>query len=326
MEVIPLEDIKTHFKIYPRAFRAETAISAMSTHLSFTVAEAKECLGGILFAGLILNADKPTTSTSAAEVLDYKPKTIYSLSAKGALVLRDFDEKRTVSTENLTPEKVYGAADALPLQTHVIYVDRDADGAYIKADTTLDVVFKSAFGVQTPNLTKPDPVNLFPSDELVSTSPSTPPTPIEPLFLKDKVHRLKQYSHAFTGSALVDWVLRNTSVVARIEGIAIASAFVTRGLITCINADDTAAGSASDKFRDNIRAVYVPTFAAARLLAWDAAPGVTGAVHGFFAGSKKKSDDHRSSGAGQGKGEGSERVSVGGSEGRKSETSVSENS
>ncbi|KAJ3025385.1 UNVERIFIED_CONTAM: hypothetical protein HDU68_007212, partial [Siphonaria sp. JEL0065] len=292
MEVIQLEDIKHHFKIYPKSFRGETAIQTMTDFLGFDKSEATECLSGVLFAQLIVNMEKPRDN-------ELKGKSIYCLSVKGALVLRDVKVKRLVSE---TPESVYSRDPSV--KSNIIYVDRDNDGNLVQCPGTMNIVFVYCLGERTPNFHKFENPNVIYTEgtpEVESADGPNGLVNIWPLHLKDKTIRLKGYTHAFSGANCVDWVLRCTSVVSRLEAIAIASYFVNSNWIMCVNPDDAATpvpGSPANVqfpnmeqvIKDSTKAVYQPTLAGAKMLDWDLgvdAPGVRGAVENFF---RKKSE------------------------------------
>ncbi|KAJ3281614.1 hypothetical protein HDU79_010605 [Rhizoclosmatium sp. JEL0117] len=293
MEVIHLEDIKHHFKVYPKSFRGESAIATMTDKLGFDKTEASECLSGVLFAQLIINVDKPRDT-------ELKPKSIYCLSVKGALVLRDVKAKRLI---NETPEAVYAGHPVV--RTNLVYVDRDNDGNLVQCPTTMNLIFKYCLGDKVPNFHKFENPNLVyteGSPEVESIEGTNGQVTIWPLFVKDKAVRLKAYTHAFSGTACVDWILRCTSVVSRLEAIAIASHFLNKDWIICVNPDDAVtpvAGSpASVVFpnmdqviKDSIKAIYQPTPAGAKYLGWNPEremPGLTSAMNTLF--TRKKSE------------------------------------
>ncbi|KAI8833106.1 hypothetical protein BJ741DRAFT_710445 [Chytriomyces cf. hyalinus JEL632] len=307
IECIPMEDIKHHFKVYPRSFRGETAIAAMVDTLGFARSEAEECMGGVLYAQLITNADKPREQ-------ELKPRSIYCVSVKGALVLRDVKAKRLLVD---APHVVY-SQPRLTISTNLIYVDRDLDGNLQLPEATLSVLFRHALGDRQPNLTRfENPATIYidgmPETAESENSGSNGLTTIWPLFLRDRVVRLKGYTHAFTGTGLVDWVLRCASVVSRVEAMAVASAFVDAGWIVNVNAEDastpatappTLPGSAfagAIQIKDSVKAVYQPSLTGVKMLAWDLAmdtPSVTSAVQGFFRAKKTGETDERPSARG----------------------------
>ncbi|KAI8611299.1 hypothetical protein BC830DRAFT_667889 [Chytriomyces sp. MP71] len=293
MECIPVDDIKHHFKLYPKAFRGESAVSTMVDTLGFDKTEANECISGVLYAQLIVNCDKPREQ-------ELKWKHIYCLSVKGALILRDVKAKRLLFDP---PNIVYSRNTNLT--TNLIYVDRDMEGNLVQPEGTLTCMFKHCLG-DKPNFTKFETQPLVYTEgapEVESYAELGGLTPVWPLFLRNHVVRLKGYTHAFTGAALVDWILRCTSVVSRLEAIILASAFVDNLWITCVSAEEAGtpvAGSAATaafpgmnvSIKDSSKVVYQPTMAGAKLAGWDLAmetPTTTSAVQGFF--SRKKNDN-----------------------------------
>ncbi|KAJ3248488.1 hypothetical protein HDU78_000135 [Chytriomyces hyalinus] len=303
MECIPVEDIRHHFKVYPRSFRGETAVAAMVDNLGFARSEAEECMGGVLYAQLIINADKPREQ-------ELKPRHIYCMSVKGALVLRDVKAKRLLAE---SPQTVY-SNPRFSASTNILYVDRDMDGNLALPEATLNVLFRYALGDRQPNLTRfENPATIFcegmPETAEAEGSGSNGLTTIWPLFLRDRVVRLKGYTHAFTGTGLVDWVLRCSSVVSRVEAMAVASAFVDAGWIVNVNAEDatspapspTLPGSAFTgviQIRDTTKSVYQPSLTGVKLLGWDLSmdtPSVTSAVQGFFRAKKTGEPEERPS-------------------------------
>ncbi|KAJ3075754.1 hypothetical protein HDU98_006992 [Podochytrium sp. JEL0797] len=294
MEIIPLEDVKQNFKTYPKSFRAETALTSMTTRLGFDKTEAAECLTGVLLAQLIVNIVEPNNA-------EHKIKNIYALSVKGALVLRDVKAKRLTLE---TPDSVYKGSKG-EVKTNVIYLDRDGSGNLVFLEGTMNVVFKHCFGEKVANFHKFENPNIIytegsPEVESLDGGPNGL-IEIWPVFLKDKVVRLKGYTHAFTGADCVDWVLRCTSVVSRLEAISVASYFIGQAWIACVNPDDAAppvVGSPSVgpfqemdmvMIKDSRKSVYQPTYAGARFLGWDMNnPPTTGnAVSAFFSNKKK---------------------------------------
>ncbi|KAJ3407539.1 hypothetical protein HDU80_008457 [Chytriomyces hyalinus] len=303
MECIPADDIRHHFKVYPRSFRGETAIAAMVDSLGFARSEAEECMGGVLYAQLIINADKPREQ-------ELKPRHIYCVSVKGALVLRDVKAKRLLAE---SPQTVY-SNPRFSASTNILYVDRDMDGNLALPEATLNVLFRYALGDRQPNLTRfENPATIFcegmPETAEAEGSGSNGLTTIWPLFLRDRVVRLKGYTHAFTGTGLVDWVLRCSSVVSRVEAMAVASAFVDAGWIVNVNSEDASSPAPSPtlpgtaftgviQIRDTTKSVYQPSLTGVKLLGWDLTmdtPSVTSAVQGFFRAKKTGEPEERPS-------------------------------
>ncbi|KAJ3339568.1 hypothetical protein HDU83_007577 [Entophlyctis luteolus] len=276
---------KHHFKTYQNTFRNDVFLNAVTAPpFNFSSNDAMECLGGLLLAQLIVNVEKPLSVNIE--------KGPFVVSAKGSVVLRDVSGNRI---DERPPQAVFSDRNT-KLKTGIIYLDRDSSGTLSLCQPTMEVLFCCAIGEkvwqnflrlwvdaiviylwQFPNLTRADPTSLLATETTSSSSnlAAVQGEEMYPLLVKDRIVRLKSYSHAFTGAAMVDWILRHSSVVTREEAVFVMDEFVNQGWIENVS---------DEVSRDSSRVIFRCTALGARTAGWDDVP----TIGGFFA--RKKSE------------------------------------
>ncbi|KAJ3378192.1 hypothetical protein HDU84_007840 [Entophlyctis sp. JEL0112] len=257
---------KHHFKTYQNTFRNDVFLNAVTAPpFNFSSNDAMECLGGLLLAQLIVNVEKPLSVNIE--------KGPFVVSAKGSVVLRDVSGNRI---DERPPQAVFSDRNT-KLKTGIIYLDRDSSGTLSLCQPTMEVLFCCAIGEKFPNLTRADPTSLLATETTSSSSnlAALQGEEMYPLLVKDRIVRLKSYSHAFTGAAMVDWILRHSSVVTREEAVFVMDEFVNQGWIENVS---------DEVSRDSSRVIFRCTALGARTAGWDDVP----TIGGFFA--RKKSE------------------------------------
>ncbi|KAJ3415233.1 hypothetical protein HDV05_005373 [Chytridiales sp. JEL 0842] len=266
---VQLDDNKYHFKIYSRSFTGETAQISLMTMAACSRAEAFDCIQRFLEGQLIYDCEK---STKEQEV---KTKKVYGITSKGELIARDFRQGRL----SASPEQTISANDKT-LTTNIIYWDRDVvEGNLMVSPIVAEVAFKLFLGdkpsrtAESTSPTTPSPTasettpGLRSRNNSLSSIPSMAADsifPIRSISVKDRLMRLKVCTHTFTGESVVDWILRNTSVLNRDEATTVGSYFLAQGWIQNLNDSNN-----QEYLKDVKYHIYQPTIAGASLAGWN---------------------------------------------------------
>ncbi|KAJ3008394.1 hypothetical protein HKX48_008556 [Thoreauomyces humboldtii] len=129
------------------------------------------------------------------------------------------------------------------------------------------------------------------------------------IVVKDRTQQLKTHSHTFTGSEGIAHLLKHTSCITVKEALSIASAFISRGWIQCVD-DPGASGRA---FKESSKAVYQLTATGAQFAGWPESKTPTTKEITFFSKEGIKGRLRKIAGLGHGSGNSSNQGSANGS-------------
>ncbi|KAJ3194206.1 hypothetical protein HK101_003278 [Irineochytrium annulatum] len=263
--VIKLDDHKLHFRIYPRSFLGETAQTALVEMSRCDREDALEFLSIYISAHLVQDCEKPKD-------LEARTRHVYTITYKGELVMKDFASGRIPSQDN--PELVYTGPER-PLRTNIIYIERDGEGKMKVGPNVTGLIVRLLLG-ERPNLVRKSGDNDndgMGSTNNLAASPGQDGAgagliTIKPILLRDRLIRLRSYSHAFSGVELIDWIVLNTSCLSRDEANSIASSLLTGQFISGLGGE-SATSPTGNIVKDSKSSAYQPTIIGCKTAGWN---------------------------------------------------------
>jgi hypothetical protein len=261
-----------------------------------------------------------TSTDYNSSVAFFDPSLTYILTLKAEWILRDVKSGKLSAESPETSIILMTSTLNKPiLLTYIIYLDREKSGQ-IKLGPNMTQLLVSLLLGKCPNTTRMNQWSGNDEDLIVSlntkgsknsiTSSSSAefPSPKEPnheiqmicpIKVSNYVFRLKTYSHTFTGSQLLEWIMRYTSVLNLEECAIIGGLLIKNAFITCLNSNHLSAEclsttNSSTSFseestlllptKDSHKLIYQPTLTACEMSGWSESemPSVTDSVKSFI--------------------------------------------